>query len=352
MKPVVLPPVFDHGYYRQHYTDIANIADEALLAHYQFFGIDEGRVSSPAAWRGVLVELVQQEASVLEVGPFAAPAVSGEHVRYIDAFDKEELIRRCAWHNLDPSRVPHIDYVSPDGSFDTIDRKFNAVFGSHSIEHQPDLVRHLQNVSSVLEPGGRYYIVSPDKRFCFDHFRSTSSIADVMTAYVTNLGLHQPRTLVAHAIETTHNDPARHWRGDHGMPSYQETECARVDELRDRIESADYIDSHAWQFTPEAFFEIISILRRQGLIDLVAERVYHTPRDMFEFTAVLRKGPIDDHVAFIPRKEASFPDPGKPVRSEPITGRAKAELLGPGRLSTSKMLLKKIATRAKLLHFK
>jgi SAM-dependent methyltransferase len=318
--PVALPAVFVHEYLRYQYPDIASISDEALFQHYLTFGIEEGRVSSPAAWRGVLVELAQQEASVLEVGPFAAPAIAGEHVKYIDAFDKEELIRRCAWHNLDISRVPHIDYVSPDGSFDMIDRKFTAVFGSHSIEHQPDLVRHLQNVSSVLETGGRYYIVSPDKRFCFDHFRSTSSITDVMTAYVTNLGLHQPRTLVAHAIETTHNDPARHWKGDHGTPSYQKTESPRLDELRSRIDSADYIDSHAWQFTPAAFFEIISTLNRQGLIDLVAERVYHTPRDMFEFTAVLRKGSIGEETPFISRQE-------KAIRSEPIPKRAPVGIL-------------------------
>jgi SAM-dependent methyltransferase len=339
MEPTTLPPAFDHEYYRQRYSDVVPMKNDLLLQHYQEFGIDEGRASSPAAWRKILVDLVQQEASILEVGPFATPAVEGEHVRYIDAFDTDELIRRCSWHGLDTSRVPHIDYVSPGGSFDMVDRKFGAVFGSHSIEHQPDLVRHLRNVSSVLEPGGRYYIVSPDKRYCFDHFRNTSTIADVITAYLTNLGRHQPRTLISHALEVTHNDPARHWKNDHGAPSYQRSNGPTLDILRQQIESMEYIDSHAWQFTPNAFFEIVSALNRMALTDLVPERVYHTPRDMFEFTAVLRKGKNDDDIAFISRQEKSC----EVTRSEPMPKGAAVERLMFSRMSRLRMMFRKIA---------
>jgi hypothetical protein len=294
-----LPPVFDAAFYRTDNPDLAHLSEHQLEEHYRANGIEEGRAGSMAAWRNVLIDVVHKEQAVLEIGPFANPAISGSHVRYLDAYDTEELIKRCKWHDLDASRVPQIDYVSPRGTFEMIDRKFSAAFGSHSIEHQPDFVRHLQNVSSILEDGGRYYIISPDKRFCFDHFRSETTVADVVAAYLLNVVNHLPRTFATHALLVTHNDPVRHWAGDHGEPSYKTENTLRLEQIVDMIECENYVDSHAWQNTPKSFHEITSTLFKHGLIDLYPERVYHTPRNMFEFMVVLRKGQPSGEPAFI-----------------------------------------------------
>lgn len=51
----------------------------------------------------------------------------------------------------------------------------------------------------------------------------------------------------------------------------------------------DYIDVHAWQFTPESFRLITQTLFDLGFIDMKPYRVYATPRPRNEFTAVLTK---------------------------------------------------------------
>ena len=89
---------------------------------------------------------------------------------------------------------------------------------------------------------------------------------------------------------TTHNDPVRHWAGDHGEVLLK-TVSTSLQTAYDHAAQAKggYSDAHAWQFTPDSFSEIISSLNKLGLIDLNVERVYQTPLNRFEFAAVLRK---------------------------------------------------------------
>ena len=185
-----LPRVFEPKFYCATYPALANYSDADAEAHFRQFGICDGLLGSPVALRENFFPLVQAEASILEIGPFQAPALSGPHGRYLDAYDKDELISRAQQLGLDPSRVPTIDYVSPNGTFEIVDQKFSAAFGCHSIEHQPDFIRHLRNVSSVLDFDGRYYIICPDKRFCFDFFRPETTIADIVVPFIQEARRH------------------------------------------------------------------------------------------------------------------------------------------------------------------
>jgi SAM-dependent methyltransferase len=307
MSIVTLPLVFDPAYYRAMYPALSRMDDQQLVAHFRKFGIVDGLIGSSGALRKTQVDTAQSERSVLEIGPLNSPAILGPTVKYMDAYDSEGLSKSAAAYGLDPSTVPSIDYVSPTGSFDMVDRKFDAVFTSHSIEHVPDLVRHLNNISTVLKEDGRYYVICPDKRFCFDHFRAESTIADVLHSYVEQPLRHSMRTHLSHRLLTTrNNNPFRHWAGDHGEPRYLEGASLKT-VLAGLPRGDDYADSHAWQFTPRSFFSIIQSLQSEGLIDMGPERVHHTPRDAFEFTAVLKKGGQADYPgAFLPAIEADF----------------------------------------------
>lgn len=285
-----LPPAFDPGFYKKTYRDLSEASDDRAAQHYREHGISEGRAGSAAALRAGLLRLVQAESSILEIGPFNAPAVHGSHVKYLDAFDKPRLIQRAIGYGIDPTNIPEIDYVSPSGSFEMVDRKFSAAFGSHSIEHQPDLIRHLQQVSGILEEGGRYYIICPDKRFCFDHFIAETTPVDVLSAYWLKVDNHQPRSFIAQRLYyTEQTDPSLHWAGDHGKPRH-ETMDLDADALFAGFPFSKYEDTHAWQFTPRAFFDALSTIHAVGLTDFYPERVFQTPRNTFEFTVILRKG--------------------------------------------------------------
>lgn len=121
----------------------------------------------------------------LEIGPYFNPIVRGENARYFDVFDSEELRRRAAADpnpTVTPETIPQMHYSDPQGDISIIPETFTDVFSSHCLEHQPDLIGHLEKVYDLLDDGGRYVAFIPDKRFCFDHFSPNSGVGDVLQA--------------------------------------------------------------------------------------------------------------------------------------------------------------------------
>ena len=277
---------FDARFYRSAYVDLGSFPDDVLLAHFIAHGIDEGRQGCREGTREGFASLLSTGKPVLEIGPFANPILRGPNVRYADALTTEQLRDRAAELGLDPKGCPTISYPTLD--LRTIRDKFHAVLSCHCIEHQPDLVRHLQAVEGLLEPGGSYFLIIPDKRFCFDHFLPASTIADVMTAYARQSKVHDLGKVIEHWAMTTHNDSIRHWNGDHGAPPIM----ASRDQVRRAIAAHEvrpdaYIDVHAWQFTPRSFRTLVRIIAELGLSRLELTSVYPTVRPRNEFCAVL-----------------------------------------------------------------
>src|SRR5262245_50810351 len=125
-----LPGAFEPDFYRQGYPELAAFSDNEAEQHYRENGIIKGMLATPGASRQHFLPLVQAEQSVLEIGPFATPLIVGDQVAYLDAYDTQELMRRANEMGFDSSKVPVIDYVSSTGTFEMVDRKFGAAFGS------------------------------------------------------------------------------------------------------------------------------------------------------------------------------------------------------------------------------
>jgi hypothetical protein len=246
---------------------------------------------SPMALRENFVQAIAANSRILEIGPFCTPVVEGSNVRYFDVLDSEGLSRRARELGLDVTTPPHIDFVSPTGDLSLVHERFSAVVSSHCIEHQPDLVRHLKQVSEILHDVGRYFLLIPDRRYCFDHFIDKSNVAEVIEAHIEKREVHRIASVIEHLALTTHNDPRRHWRGDHADANYFESIPPRIEQAVQvhASSSGGYLDVHAWQFDPDGFRQIIETLFALRHIDLQPECIYDTPADRFEFTAVLRK---------------------------------------------------------------
>lgn len=277
---------FDPDFYRGKYPDISGFDADQAWRHYDAHGRGEGRQAAPLAVREAFLEAPRAAARTLEIGPFCNPVLTGPNVKYLDVLDAAELRARAAEHGLDPARCPErIDYV---GALSQVGERFDAVVSSHAIEHQPDFVRHLGEVADVLAPGGRYYAIVPDKRFCFDHFIPESTIAGIVAAHREERRTHSLSSVIEHIALTTHNDCARHWRGDHGAPLDPDG-AMRVATALERHDAANggYIDVHAWYFTPDSFRAILETLFRLRMTRLRAVAVYDTPLDRQEFCAVL-----------------------------------------------------------------
>ena len=225
----------------------------------------------------------------LEIGPFASPFLTGNKTRYFDIKDKKGLINRAKEHNLDTSRIPDIDYVSPTADLKIVKEKFDLVFSSHCLEHQLDLIEHFKDVGNLLIKNGFYYMAIPDKRYCFDHYIPHSLLSDVLNSHFFKTKRHTLKTVLSEC-ETTHNFPNLHWSGDNGQNIYENNRllCYK-DKIKMFMKSDDFIDFHQWRFMPDNFVFIVNSLYRMGLIELKLEKIFCTMKDSNEFFAILKK---------------------------------------------------------------
>lgn len=235
--------------------------------------------------RSQFVALIPHARPTLEIGPFDRPKLQGAEVRYFDVLSQDGLRERA--HTIDgfnPDTCPVIDYVSPTGDLSVVDRQFSSVFSSHAIEHQPDLIKHLSDVYDLLEPGGCYYLIVPDKRFCFDHFLQETQTEDLLAA--EGRIYHTERAIEDHYLRKAHGMQLLHWLGFHGAPR---TDAAGADAALARSRRGEYVDVHAWMFTPSSFHRCMSDLFRLGKIGLEVAAVYDTMFTKLEFMAILRR---------------------------------------------------------------
>lgn len=289
------PAEFDPNVYRSLHEDLVALSDDELLAHYRDHGKSEGRRTHALVDRQAFADLIADQHS-LEIGPYAQPLLRGKNVRYADIYSSAEMRAMAPGVGLDPAGVPEIDWIVDPNDISAIDSVFDAVLSSHAIEHQPNLVGHLQQVSRILRPGGRYLVLAPDHRYCFDHFKTASTIIDVLDAYIRDVKLHDPRSLIASRLLLTHNEPMRHWNGDHGKPEQNPhfPDDDRNKLLQDALDllrnsPSALFNDHAWFFTPDSFASIITDLANLSLTNFRIERMYPTLRDTFEFWVVLQK---------------------------------------------------------------
>lgn len=282
---------FDPEYYRTIHGDLSNFPDIELQTHYLCHGCMEGRPCTPYALREHFKDLLPSGGDVLEIGPFNKPYVTGKNVRYFDVLTRDGLIERgrsLGYGAKDLIGTPVIDYVSPTGDLSFVDRQFEVAVSSHCIEHQSDLIAHLLQVEKLLKLGGEYFLIIPDKRYCFDYYIAETSIADVLCAHVEKRVTHTLNSVIEHRALTTHNDSVRHWRGDHGV---LENVVGRVRGALQEYQDAagGYIDVHSWQFTPSGFFHLTGLLRELGLTKMEPKQVFNTPYGRLEFCAILSR---------------------------------------------------------------
>jgi len=211
-------------------------------------------------------------------------------VKYFDVMNRPALEQRARSIGMPDAAAPEIDFVSAVGNLAVVDETFDYVLSSHCIEHQPDLITHLQQVARILRPCGRYFLLIPDKRYCFDALIAESTIADVFDAHQSGRTVHSLKSVIEHRALTTHSDCIRQWSGDHG--NVQSEGPGRVLASIQEFTAANggYVDVHAWYFTPWSIQFLFKTLHDAGYIDFTVERLYPTRLNSLEFWMVLSRG--------------------------------------------------------------
>lgn len=242
----------------------------------------------------------------LEIGPSLNPIVpkaSGARIVSVDHADAETLRAKYAGHvGIDTSRIEEVDHVWAGGRLrDALpgDEPFDYVIASHVLEHLPNPIAFLQDVSSLLRPGGRLSLALPDHRYCFDHVRPLTTVGQWVDAYDADRQLHTPGTVLDHLLHATRRGESIAWEAD------DQRDLALVHDYPEAISAlaqaraqAGYLDVHAWVFNPHSFAAIVEACQRIGLVDLRLVDLVDTRGG--EFYAVLQRPAADGAAGVAP----------------------------------------------------
>lgn len=236
---------------------------------------------------------VPHDAFILEIGggynPRYMKADGYPNVYHLD-HGSTEVLR--AKYLADPNvahnahRIQPIDFVYVGTAIETLvptELKFDVIYGSHVLEHQVDLIGHLQSLGKLLKPGGRVIEMIPDLRTCFDALRYPTVTSDALLAHRRHQPTHRDKQLFDHL--------ARVISKNHGymMCDADFDDVAILNPLRRAVDAVvaadapgqDYIDVHAWTFTPESFRLLMIELRLAGLVQLAPTLVSATYGNQF-----------------------------------------------------------------------
>ena len=306
LGPLGKPSEFEARYLREN-PDVHNAVNEGIFKtghdHYLQHGKSEGRKWGEShnpiydnreletTTRAAFASRIENGTTgrILEIGPLNMPIIKGPRCEYFDILPTEELKEKAMGAGLDSSTVPRIHYWHQYGDLTIIEEKFQSIVSAHCIEHQADLIKHLNQVSSLLTEKGKYFLVIPDQRYCFDHFLPPSRIMEIISAHYEKRQKPTAQSIVEHHTFVTHNDPVKHWRGDHGSQTNNVAEKWKVAQELVASTNGTYVDVHCWQFQPESFMDLIDNLYNLGFISLKCIQVFSTARNNLEFFAILEK---------------------------------------------------------------
>lgn len=290
---IALPAAFDVNIYRNTHPDLkaAGFDDNGLTGHYERHGRAEGRACSTVRSRADFLALIPADINVLELCPGFTPSLTGPNIRYYDRETRGELATAAAALNVSTASLADIDYVSPTDDMSGITATFDMVVSIHDIGRHPNLVKHLQGIEALLNPGGHLFCAIPDKRYTNDYFSPEATLTTVIARHETSdneAGLD--RTL-ATTTTAAHTSGPAHWAGRHG--SYTHGLTGRMTDALAHIRSGQptihqrHINTHL--FTPDSFCSIIDSLRALSLTSLRLAALYPAVYGKQEFFAVLTK---------------------------------------------------------------
>ncbi|MGO9596810.1 MAG: hypothetical protein ACLP7Q_02185 [Isosphaeraceae bacterium] len=228
----------------------------------------------------------------IEIGPShnpVAPKKNGYRVHIIDHATQTELIEKYRTHNLNVENIEEVDFVWKGESYVQLTGRhkyYDWIIASHMVEHSPDLIGFLNECDSILKEEGVLSLAIPDKRFCFDHFRPLSGIAKVIDSHIGKQKTHSPGTAAEHILNAVNRDGKIAWsdryQGQYHLHHKSLDECVQ---MMDRTARGEYVDFHAWCFTPSSFRLLIHDLNLLGLVSL--QEVAFFPTEAFEFYVTL-----------------------------------------------------------------
>jgi SAM-dependent methyltransferase len=257
---------------------------------------------------------VARNARILEIGPSHAPLApksEGWNTATLDHANRDELVKKYTGHpGVDVCRIEEVDFVWSGGGpwCDAVPAErwgqFDVLIASHVIEHVPDFIGFFSSAQSVLAPDGLIILAVPDKRYCFDFFQPMTTVGEFLAAHAEKRVRHSPRLAydyfaytIADGVQIAFGHQKR------GALRFIHSLAEAKEIFGNIVTRADYVDLHAWRFTPASFELSILELACLGELDWQIERI--TRPHGFEFYVWLKRGGATEVASMTPIEVSS-----------------------------------------------
>ncbi len=266
----------------------------------------------------------------IEIGPGfkpIAPKKEGFKVEIIDYLSREQLIAKYKDEHTNLESIEEVDYVWHGESYADLTGKtkyYDWIIASHVIEHTPDLIDFLNNCDAILKDDGVLYLVVPDKRYCFDHFRPITGISKIIDCHLQQATINTPGTAVEYFLNVVSKEGHLGWNANTpGDYTFIHSLESAVDGMGLVINENKNFGLHSWCFVPHSFRLIVHDLYSLGFIAL--QEVDFSPTEGCEFFVSLARngeGITQSRMALLKLIESEIKDQKS---SEPLLAEPKAK---------------------------
>lgn len=249
--------------------------------------------------RGIRREIIQsridvQDSRILEIGALDYPtyALPDHDVKFVDFASTDDLANKGKRNpRYQSNGLVEVDFVCPNLSYsEEIQQQFDLVIANHVIEHVPDVIYWLEELHSILAPGGHLFLSIPDKRYTFDVARRNSTFIDMLRNYEESVRKPDFYQILDHFYYHKAVTAVEVWEGKHQdklkRMRYSTKQAVEVAENHAR---QSYADVHCHVFTCDTFVEVLTPLTELGKIKFELIMIDETVPMTNEFHVLLKK---------------------------------------------------------------
>ncbi|WP_291122665.1 methyltransferase domain-containing protein [Flavobacterium sp. UBA6046] len=252
--------------------------------------------------RGIILDPTKR---ILEIGPLNRPTVTKvdfPNCFYCDIrntgqvkalYTGNEYLETTGIH-VDVNTIVDIDYVLKESYKETFRglEKFDYIIASHVMEHVEDIIAFLNDIASVLKPKGKFCIVYPDKRYCFDHFREGASFRDAYDVY--RRGTSETARMVLDFYNTAidENDAIVYWSAENITSFLPKNNTAKAIINYEKVINGKKMDDvHFWPFSAVSFLIFLYDCVRADLLPYTCIEFHPTQENSQQFMVALEYKP-------------------------------------------------------------
>ncbi|MDE2384166.1 MAG: class I SAM-dependent methyltransferase [Alphaproteobacteria bacterium] len=306
-------PGFEERFYLEANPDVAGAVKAGQFAsgheHFVAFGFKEDRFIAPGLRPAppsvallmtdplgyhrrsrMLAGVDLSLSSGLEIGALDRPAVTRKegNIFYVDRAKTSALKREYAKvTTISTANIVDVDAVWGEMTLGQCvgRRKFDYVVASHVVEHVPDLVSWLKEISAVLRGGGTLRLAAPDRRYTFDFLAHETDLAQVLDAYLRKSRMPTSRQVLEFCYWARIVDENEAWRGALKPESLQRkfTVEYALKLARTTLKTGVYQDAHCWFFTIHSFARLFLELAEVGLLNFKCDALIPPKTNEIEF---------------------------------------------------------------------